>query len=216
MKKLFFLLVVGISVFGLAASGLASLMPGSWSLGTGIKNGIWFETYGGPTGDGSLGSKVYGKSYDGGLYGKQWDLQGGPLVEVGLASTTGPAGETKYRTKYSGAGASMDLGNGPWGSGGTVDIHCLINESYHEAGTDDLVFDLVGFGSYDGLGVIFNAIYNGPEKALGWGTHDGHQSVSATAAFDEVNMTVTPIPGTFLLFGAGLLGLAGLRRRFRK
>lgn len=34
--------------------------------------------------------------------------------------------------------------------------------------------------------------------------------------FSSAQIVNTPIPGAFLLFGSGLLGLAGLRRKFRK
>jgi len=102
-------------------------------------------------------------------------------------------------------GAWLDLKN-PGGAGTSIDVY--IND------TNQLVFNVpntvegafVGFVVTDGsfTGVRF-------EDGLGSGIQETYYSVDMAFARNPV-----PIPAAFWLLGSGLLGLVGLRRKFKK
>ena len=79
----------------------------------------------------------------------------------------------------------------------------------------------------DFLGTSKFSDENSRGLGLGWWWHDNFTisddlkeltvSLYASTVMDEVRViTAVPIPATFLLFGSGLLGLVGLRRRLKK
>jgi len=107
--------------------------------------------------------------------------------------------------------AMMELGNGAWDRiavdgevsfGGVLEINLLEGFDFE----DNDIFDLITYGSHTGefesvLGLTFDGGY--------FDLNYGENALTLTAH-------TVPVPGAIWLLSSGLVGLVGLRRRFKK
>jgi hypothetical protein len=219
MKRLMaFLLAVSLLLLP-AASVLAST---TWNLGQ-IQNGHWAEFFG-PSGEGSPGGYLFGAGADD---ESQWSLS------ATLSSVASP-NPPQYVSQYTNASLTLydpSLGlqynNGPI----TVTLASATNVSYFNPGSSVLSFTFTGSGTGDDtFDYTFQAVWSAVRPY--YDPNVGHASYDFLASqnspygfpgnigFTSITLTssanVVPVPASLLLLGSGLLGLAGISRKFRK
>lgn len=77
--------------------------------------------------------------------------------------------------------------------------------------------NLTADGEWHSISYTFTAPYQGTDSYNPvWLVFEQNEGTPGTLYFDNVSLSSVPVPPAILLFGPGLVGLAAVRRRFKK
>jgi hypothetical protein len=98
-----------------------------------------------------------------------------------------------------------------WGDnrpGNTYEFHVYINQT--------LLTTISRYYSSPGSGANETIVFTAPGSSINLSFQASNGTGEASPIIDNISISNVPIPPTVWLFGAGLIGLVGLRRKFRK
>ena len=227
MKKGWIFLLVLLGLFAFSAGANSAIITGSWDTREGdFDSGGWTETFLGG-GEGQAGNVIAAG-------GNHWSL-GGKL------SSAIEIGTDKYKTIYNNAYLYLNY-DGPWWGTEEAevlgyqsipfgDITVTTTKTFDPSGDlTNLAFEVAGSGYITGYRETYGNVSSYPDLvsvtiAGGYSGLPDFQTNPFTGGiwgmgdsldWATVKVSAVPEPATMLLLGAGLLGLGGLRRKFRK
>jgi hypothetical protein len=244
MKRTIVVLLISFFIFLFSYPASASLVNGSWSLPVAIPflesgwhGSGWSEEYWGTY-------PAY--EYDGGEVGQAghrfsaWGLNtnGTQIWSVSDAISQGMTviGTSLYEAIYKGGVLSFIMSAGPWwdgeGNGNiTINLTTLTNTIQKNAAGSIESSVISGYGTYgsqtiyitlnlgtpDPYLVRYFGINPNPNTSMGRQVSAlTQQGILSGASLRIVPTSSVPIPAAFWLFGTGLLGLFGVRRKMRR
>jgi hypothetical protein len=86
------------------------------------------------------------------------------------------------------------------------------NNDFYASWNGSVVFSLVNSGPFSYTEHSFTEVAAGSSTTISFAAYDA----PARFHLDDVSVNPVPIPGALLLFGPGFVGLAAIKRRFKR
>lgn len=203
MKKFGIFCCVVILIFGVA-SPTPALNAGTWDLNT---NGQWQETVPGQW-VGTEFSPQDPPVLSANAFDFQWAVS-----DLMMIDTYDKPDGTHVNTYAFG---TLFLGEEPdlWGESVTVDNVGMVSRGT-QSSLGEVNVSMEVFGTYQGLDILISAVFEGLLGVNAYILPGPDFMQFGGVGFQSATLEVVPEPGTMLMFGSGLIGLAVLcRKRF--